>query len=115
MAVKYPLYYYLIWFSSISELQTLNRRRLNAKARNLGLIRFTGTKPELIDKIYEIETAKTTRKIHEFFNKVPKPKQENLNENKPKTTHITRNKRMRDDDDEDEDAALVSRKSLKLK
>ena len=69
-----------------------------------------------MNKIYEIETAKTNRKINEFFSKVSKPEPEILNKNNPSLTHdITSNKRMRDDDDEDEDAAVVSRKSMKHK
>ena len=40
----------------ISELKALTRRNLNIKAKGLGL-KFNGSKPELIEKIYEIETV----------------------------------------------------------
>ena len=86
----------------------MSKARLNTKAKNLGLLKFNGTKTELINKIYEIETAKSNRKIIEFFSKVSKPVPLIQNKNKPN------NKRLRDDDEEDEDAAVVSRKSMKL-
>ena len=90
-------------------------------------MKFTGTKLELIDKIYEIETSKSNRKISEFFSKipkqqpefsskVPKPEPENLNMNNPILAHkITNKKRLRENDEEFEDVAVVSRKSLKHK
>ena len=96
----------------ISELKALNRRRLNIKAKILGL-KFNGSKPELIEKIYEIETATANKRIDEMFNKIPKPKQEITNENTSNLTHdnIMNNKRMRDDEDDN----VVSNKYQKLK
>ena len=86
----------------ISELQALTKKRLIVKARILGL-KFNGSKPDLIEKIYEIEISKANKRIDEIFNKVPKPKLEIMNK-----------KRMRDDDDDD-DESMVSSKSQKLK
>merc|ERR1712105_468296 len=102
----------------IAELNILNKTRLNAKAKNLGLMKFTGTKLELINKIYEIETAKSNRKINEFFSKVSKQQPEISSKvPKPKlilAPNITNNKRLRENDEEYEEAAVVSRKSLKI-
>ena len=95
----------------ITELKSLNRRRLNIKAKCLGL-KPTGSKTNLIEKIYEIETAPRSRRIDEMFRKITSPNQKITNDNTNKVNdNIVNKKRMRDDEDD----SLVSRKIPKTK
>ena len=96
----------------ISELKALTRRKLNIRAKGLGL-KPIGSKPELIEKIYEIETSTGNRRIDQMFKKIPNPKYEitNIHENTSDLTHDNKmkKKRMRDEDDN-----MVSSKHPKI-
>ena len=87
-----------------TELKALTRRKLNIIAKGLGL-KFNGSKPDLIEKIYEIENSTRNERIDQMFKRIADTKHNSEN-----TSDLTSDKRMKNKRKREEDVDTVSNK-----